>query len=163
MRTINLIEYLPHFLQSYHQFYEIMKTETTEFQILHDELLKSQENMFVVSCDVDSMNDRQIKLLAHYTNDVINTFKGLKERMDIICGSNNYTMTLDNANYTLNIHLTLEVKNLISTIEKMMKEILPANIKSINTLNYNSQSMLSKYTHEELKNYTHQALKDEVI
>lgn len=180
IREVNLIGHLPLYIQGYREIQGIMNAEEPELQLVEDASETIKDNMFVLYTDEagikryekmfgliplqnDSLSNRQTKVLAQYTNTVIYTMRGLIERLNIICGVDNYTLELIPDEYKINIGLHLRVKNLLSTISSMFIDMIPANILCTYNINYNTHEVLAKYPRYLLMQFTHQELYDEPI
>ena len=179
-REVDIIDYLPSYLQEYREIQGIMNAENPEFQLLENTSETVMNNMFAISTNEegikrhekmfgltasknDNLQSRQGKVLAQYTNAVNYTFRGLVERLNVICGVDNYTLNLDRNNYELNISLNLRVKSLINTIIAMLADMIPANLICTVTLDYNTHEVLAAYPTYLLKQFTHQELRELVI
>ena len=180
IREVNLISHLPLYVQGYREIQGIMNAEEPELQVVEDASETIKDNMFILYTDEmgikryenmfgltplksDSLHNRQANVLAQYTNTVIYTLRGLIERLNIICGANNYTLELIPDEYKINIGLHLRVKKLISTISSMLVDMIPANMICTYTVNYNTHELLADYPTYLLMQFTHQELYDEVI
>ena len=145
IKEVDLIDYLPLCVQNYREIKGIMKAEEPELQMVGYDSEKIKDNMFVLSTDEvgikryenmfgltplkdDTLSNRQAKVLAQYTNTVIYTLRGLIERLNVICGVDNYTLELISDEYKINISLHLRVKDLINTINSMFVDMIPANM-----------------------------------
>lgn len=180
IRKVNLIDHLPLYLQGYREIQGIMNAENPELQSVEDASETIKDNMFILYTDEagikryehifgltpstnDSLQNRQAKVLAQYTNTVIYTLRGLIDRLNIICGADNYTLELISDEYKISIGLHLRVKKLINTISSMLTDMIPANMLCIYTINYNTHEILAKYPTYLLMQFTHQELYDEPI
>ena len=180
IRDVKLIDYLPSHVQGYHEIQSIMNAEEHELQLVEDASETIKDNMFVSHTDEtgveryermlgltpsknDDLHDRQKKVLARYTNTVIHTYRGLIERMNIICGVGNYTLKPNFNEYKLDIHIHLPVKNLVDTVNSMLMDVVPANILCVCTIDYNTHDVLSSYPTYLLMQFSHQELYDKAI
>lgn len=180
IRKVDLIGHLSLYIQEYREMQGIMNAEEPELQLVEDDSEKIKDNMFVLYTDEegirryenmfgltpsknDSLSNRQAKVLAQYTNTVIYTMRGLIERLNIICGVDNYTLNFDADKYEININLHLRVKNLLTTVSSMLMDMIPANMVCTYTINYNTHEFLAKYPTYLLMQFTHQELHGEII
>ncbi len=180
IRTANLLEHLPSFVREYREIHGIMKAENPELQTLEDYSEVIKNNMFILytndegieryeemlgltSSQNDSLYNRQMNVLASYTNAVAYTFRGLVERLNVICGVGNYTLNLNANEYTINIELPLRIKNMIETVRAALRNMIPANMICTYTILYNTHKVLSQYPTCLLMQFTHQELREEVI
>ena len=179
-RIVNLISHLPSFIQSIREIKNITKAEEPEVQAVEDASEVIKDNMFVVSTDEagveryekmfgltpskdDSLQDRQARVLTYYTNTVVHTLRGLVERLNIICGADNYTLELIPAEYKIKINLHIRVKNLINTLRSMLVDMIPANMLCVYTINRNTHEDLAKYSIHQLMQLTHEELQGDTL
>ena len=180
VRDIDLITHLPLFLQEYREFQAIAKAEDPEFQAVCDASETVKDNIFVLHADEtgiaryekmfglqplsnDSLQNRQAKVLERYTNTVTYTMRGFIERLNAICGAENYTVELVPDEYTIIVTLELTVAKLVNTISSMMGDMLPANMLCVYRVNYNTHGQLAGYDHQTLGGVTHNEIKTEPL
>jgi hypothetical protein len=174
---VNLIEHLPSFVQEYREIQGVMNTENPELQSVADDSEKIKNNMFILHTDEegikryenmfgltssanDSLYDRQTRVLGKYTTTVTHTLRGLIDRLNILCGVDNYNLELDANAYTIKVGLDFRVKNVLNTVSAILQTMIPANMVCICTLNYNTHRTLSKYSNQELMRFTHYDLRE---
>ena len=180
IREVELLDYLPQYIQEYPEIKSIMSSEQPDVQILEDTTEQVKDDMFIqftdevgiaryekmlniTPLDDDKLEDRQAKVLSIYNNNVVYTFKGLVERLKILCGEDNFSTELIANEYKLNVGIGLSSKKMFKVIEDMLKNMIPANIEWNLSLLYNRHEDLAKYTHAELAQYTQEQLRDNVI
>ena len=179
-RTIDLKSYLPLFIQEYFQIQHIMNAEEPEIQGLVNELETVKDNIFVTSASEkgierfekmldlksssnDTLQARIARVMARYTSVTTYTMGGLIERLDAICGADNYILEFNPNEYRINIAFSLRVKNVMNIIDEMMRDMIPANMECIYKLQYNTHETLSKYPSYILEQLTHRELSDCII
>ena len=180
IRIVDLLSHLPQFICEFFQIQSIMKAEEPEIQKMEDDSEIVKDNMFVTSTNEDgikrfekmfgivpSSNDtletRRARVMARYTTTATYTMHGLIERLNAICGVDNYTIEFIPNEYRIKIVFSLRVKDLMKTIESMMYEMIPANMICECTLQYNTHETLSKYPQYILEQLTHKELSDSII
>ena len=65
MKEINLIDWLPRYLQEYREIKEIMSTENPEIEYLYKEIDITMDNQFIHTCNEKGI-ERFEKLLKSY-------------------------------------------------------------------------------------------------
>ena len=55
IREVNLLSFLPEFVQEYREIKHIMNSEQPEIQKLEDETEIIKNNQFILSCDIDGI------------------------------------------------------------------------------------------------------------
>lgn len=180
IREVNLLDYLPPYIQEYPEIEHVMKVEEPEVQTLEDTTEQIKNDMFIrytdepgitryekmlgiVALDDDTLEDRQLKVISIYNNNVIYTYRGLIERLNMICGEDNFTVSLIANEYKLHVSIGLSSKKMLKVVENMLKTMLPANIDWSLTLLYNTHEILTQYTHEYLAQFTHGQLREDVL
>lgn len=180
IKEVNLIGHLPLYIQGFREMQGIMNVEEPELQLVEDASETIKNNMFVLSTDEagieryenmfgltpvkdDSLHNRQTKVLSQYTNTVIHTLRGLIERLNILCGVDNYTLELIPDEYIIRIELYPRIENLLETINSMLVEMIPANMIWTCIVKCNRHEALSKYPIYLLGQFSHQEVYDSTI
>lgn len=180
IREVNLLGHLPLYVQGYREIQGIMNAEEPELQSLEDASEKIKDNMFILHTDEvgikryekmfgltssknDSLYNRQMNVLTQYTNGVIYTLNGLIERLNMICGVNNYTLKLIPDKYTIEIELFPRIEDQFETIKSMLAEMLPANMIFTCVIICNRHKMLAKFPIYLLEQFTHQEMYEKTI
>lgn len=180
IREVNLIGHLPLYMQDYREMQGIMNAEDPELQVVEDASETIKDNLFVLYTDEagirryedmfgltssknETLHNRQTKVLALYTNTVIHTLRGLIERLNVICGVDNYTLEMIPNEYKIRIGLHLRVSKSINAITSMLTDMIPANMLCTCDINYNAHEVLAKYPGYLLMQFTHEELRDKLI
>lgn len=159
LRVVDLIKELPFFMQEYKEIIEIMSTEDEEFRELYIELCRLLTNLFVITAEEDgivryeqmlkiypfsddTLEIRRARILAKINNDGPYTMRKLKQMLDVLCGQNNYKVTLDAGNRVLNIDTFFYDSRLLKELNEMLLRVLPANLSTISS-NYIIEEMKS--------------------
>lgn len=146
-RQVDLLSYLPLFVQDYREIQAIANAENPEFNFLFQELEKTKNNQFIPTCDEigisrferllnimpdesDSLEERIKKVLIIWNDSIIYTYKGLIKILNDWLGKNNYSCELKYNEYTF--VLELNIQNIININESelytVLRRIIPANI-----------------------------------
>lgn len=180
IREVELLDYLPQFIQEYPEIKHTMNAEQPDIQTLEDTTEQVKDDMFIrftdeqgiaryekmlniTPLDDDKLEDRQAKVLSIYNNNTIYTYKGLIERLKILCGEGNFSIELIANEYKLNVGIGLSSKKMFKVVQDMLKNMIPANIDWSMALLYNQHSTLAAHTHEYLAQYTHAQLRDDAL
>lgn len=147
-KNVDIIKYLPEFMQKYKEIKQITNAENAEFSLIWDKLKQEFENQFIKTCDVDGiilfekllsiknstdidLNIRKFNVLSKFGTDLPYTYLNLIEKLNFICGENNYKIELDTDKYIIKINIS----NLNSTKKKILvntiQNIIPCNIKLV--------------------------------
>lgn len=164
IREVELLKHLPLFIQEYREIREIMKSENPEFQIAEDETENIFNNQFIQSCNIkgiakfeslmgitpeidDTLQSRISRVLTRWNDTVPYTFVVLCQKLDVLCGKNNYEIKRDINKYTMDITTHLELPGQTDELDYMLGYMLPANIavNVRNEMNLNLTDGTAKY------------------
>ena len=151
--NINLLSYLPDFMQEYREIRRIMESEEPEFKILWNLFKKVFNNQFIQYCDEDGIskfeemlglhryeNDtleiRIFRVLTYWNDQIPYTWRVLVNRMNQLCGIGNYELKPNFNVYELGVITKFDDVKKYDELNNMLKTILPANLgfNSINIL-----------------------------
>ena len=159
--NINLLSYLPDFMQEYREIRRIMESEEPEFKILWNLFKKVFNNQFIQYCDEDGIskfeemlglhryeNDtleiRIFRVLTYWNDQIPYTWRVLVNRMNQLCGIGNYELKPNFNAYELGVVTKFDDVKKYDELNNMLKTILPAN------LGFNSINMLSPKTENRI-------------
>ncbi len=158
IRKVNLIDYLPQFIQCYREIKNIMEAENPDLQFLFDEAEKIKNNQYIVTSDIegiarfekllniepsvdDTLQSRISRILVRWNDMIPYTWRMFINKMDTLCGLNNYTLISNFKKYELVIITHLELYGQTDELKYLLDNMLPANIlvKTENKLNYTTK------------------------
>ena len=148
IRQTNLISYLPQFVQEYREIKQVMIGETPEIQILEDETEIIKNNQFILTCDEvgikrfetllgitpspdDTLDARISRVITRWNDSIPYTYRGLIDRLNIMCGEGNYTLLPNFNDYELELVVCLPLSGQVEELDYMLSYMIPANIKVI--------------------------------
>ena len=166
MKNVDLLSYLPFFMQEFTEIQKIMESEEPEFKILWDRIKKVFNNEFIEYCNeegikkfenilgifpepTDGLEIRIVRVLTYWNSKIPFTWKVLINKMNQLCGSpSEYELNLDNNNYTLNIITKFDDAKKYNELNRMLKSIIPANlgVKSVNIVKQKTILKMNIYT-----------------
>lgn len=166
MKNVDLLSYLPFFMQEFTEIQKIMESEEPEFKILWDRIKKVFNNEFIEYCNeegikkfenilgifpepTDGLEIRIVRVLTYWNSKIPFTWKVLINKMNQLCGSpSEYELNLDNNNYTLNIITKFDDAKKYNGLNRMLKSIIPANlgVKSVNIVKQKTILKMNIYT-----------------
>lgn len=165
MREINLEKYLPEFIKEYKEIAKILEVENPEFQILVTESNKILKNLFINDCDEngiakfeklmniypdenDTLDTRKTRMLSRWYEALPYSFKFLINKLNNLCGINNYDININYNLYKIYTKTRLEFFGQVEELLYLLKNILPANLISEveNEILYNSKRSLNVNT-----------------
>lgn len=148
LRQVDLISYLPQFVQEYREIKHIMTAENPEIQTLEDETEIIKNNQFIISCDTvgirrfeellhiipnpdDTLDARISRVLARWNDEIPYTYRGLIERLNTLCGEGNFTLLPNFNMYELELVVYLPLSGQAAELDYMLSYMIPANIHVI--------------------------------
>ena len=167
-------------MQEFKEFQELSKAEDPEIlalwtvleNILNDQFVNnSTENgvnrwesiLKVTPKGTDDLDVRKFRILARLNETLPYTFTTTEQQLATLCGSDGYTLILNNGTYTLTVRVALTAKGNFDEVGKLLQRTSPANMVIDLSLLYNQHSMLARFTHTQLTAFTHDQLRNEVI
>lgn len=180
IREVDLISYLPEYLQAYREMRETLLAQQQEIQRLEDLTETIQDNQFILysneegierfenllktkALDDDSLENRKFRVLSLWNNSIPYTVLVLHNKLETICGKDGYNLKVINEQYKVIVRVALKSKKNFEMVEEMLNTVLPANMVIDLSLLYNQHLTLSKFTHEQLKARTHREIREEVL
>lgn len=175
-----LIDYLPPFMQEYHEMKKIMEVEQPEVDNLWGSCTNALDDQFVLSAtengvkrwekvigitpkDTDTLDERKFRILSKMNQELPYTITKLKESLNVLCGEGNFSINLQTANYHIEVKLALTNKNNYSDVVDLLSKMIPANLTQWVRIMYNDHNVIGQFTHDELTFYTHEHLRNEVF
>lgn len=145
IREVNLLSFLPEFVQEYREIKHIMNSEQPEIQKLEDETEIIKNNQFILSCDIDgiarfenllgitpkpddTLDARKSRVITRWNDSIPYTYKGLKEKLNVMCGEGNYLLIPSFNEYGLEIVVSLPLSSQADELDYMLSYMIPANI-----------------------------------
>lgn len=145
-REIDLLSYLPPFLQEFKENREALEAENPEFEIVWNGADRVLKNEFIETADeygisrferilnitpsmTDTLEFRRRRVSFRWFNKIPYTMRRFLERMEEICGSNNFTVIKDfGERYRIDIAVNFEMPGLVEEIDRLIEEMIPCNI-----------------------------------
>jgi len=144
-RTPDLISYLPPVLQNVRELQAITNAENPEFQQVFDTSEQVLMNLFIHDCDLDgikryeailgikpslddTLESRIFRVFSRWNDRIPYTWKAFLEKLDTLCGEGNYSITLENSNYTIDLETHIGIYGGLEEIYKMLDEVVPCNL-----------------------------------
>ncbi|EPR12337.1 hypothetical protein L323_08490 [Ruminiclostridium papyrosolvens C7] len=179
-REIDILNYLPEFLQDFREFRELAASENPEIRSLWGRLGNVLKEQFIYDSTEngvkrweailkinpkgsDSLEVRKFRILTRLNEKLPYTCKKLAQQLETLCGESGYSLELKNDEYKLIVRVALTAKSMLAEVEKQLKRIVPVNMYVDLSLLYKQNSSLVSYTHAQMREYTHEQLRSEVF
>lgn len=154
LREVNLIGYLPQFVQEYREIQHIMKAENPEIQKTEDETEIIKNNQFILSCNIvgiqrfekllgitpsaeDTLESRISRVMIRWNDAVPYTYRVLLQKLTTLCG-NDFEVIPKFNQYEMEIITHLDLYGQVDELQNLLGYMIPANlaVTSSNELNY---------------------------
>ena len=155
MRKADLISYLPPIIRDVRELKAITDAENPEFRLVFGTSEQVLKNQFIHDCDIDgisryesvlgikptsddTLESRVFRVSSRWNEKIPYTWKVLLERLDALCGKDNYIIELRPNEYEVELKVYLPFSGQVSELEYMLSYMIPANMVAIssNVLNY---------------------------
>lgn len=150
---MNIIEYLPPYLQEVKQFQEIAQIEDEEFKNINkrakamceesiislateEGLARYEKILNINSSQNVNLEDRRFMVKANYLNRGNFTLRWLKNKLYELCGDK-FLIDIDYKLLKLNISLDYSFKNIVNSFAKELENVIPCCIKCSIIYTYN--------------------------
>ena len=126
MRKADLISYLPPIIRDVRELKAITDAENPEFRLVFGTSEQVLKNQFIHDCDIDgisryesilgikptsddTLESRVLRALSRWNDKIPYTWKVLLERLDALCGKDNYIIELRPNEYEVELKVYQEV------------------------------------------------------
>ena len=175
-----LINYLPQFMQEFMEMQKVMEAEQPEIDLLWNAADNALADQFILEAteygverwesmlgispkDTDSLDERKFRILTMVNQELPFTMQKVEQALTNLCGADGFSITLNAAEYKINVKLALSNENNRGEVEKILHKMIPANLVKSIVIMYNPNFVLMQFTHAQLSAYTHEQLKSEVF
>lgn len=146
IREVDLVSYLPDFMQSYIEPVSALEAENPEFDIVWKAVDRVLYNRFISTADEygisrfekmlgihptseDTLESRRSRVQSKWFNRIPYTWKVLLQKLVILCGSSDFTLTHNfTEGYTLTILTNLELYGQVEELESIINSMIPCNV-----------------------------------
>ncbi|MFV0520353.1 MAG: putative phage tail protein [Lachnospirales bacterium] len=179
-REVNLLGYLPLFVQNYKEIQSIMGVEKEEIENVFNEATVVRENQYIVTADKigikrfekllgisplksDTLETRRARVLALWIRNIPYTYETLDSMLKGICGEGFYEMSLFNEIYKLDVLVKLAIKDRFEDIKKLLDVVVPCNLGVKLYIDYNKHRLFKPFMYKEAEKFTHKELREKII
>lgn len=143
---VDLVSYLPPYLQNYREQVTALAAENPEFLIVWDAVNSILYNHFIGTADEygisryekllgirpsedDNLESRRSRVQVQWVNLMPYTMRTFFQKMNVLCGETPYVVSGDfHESYKLSVITHLENKGQVDELNNLFQEILPMNI-----------------------------------
>lgn len=146
IREVDLVSYLPEFMQTYNEPVAALEAENPEFAIIWDATNRVLYNRFISTADEygisrfesmlgihptkeDTLESRRSRVQSKWFNTIPYTWKVLLQKLTILCNNTDFTLTHNfTEGYTLTILTNLELYGQVEELDNIINSMIPCNI-----------------------------------
>lgn len=142
---MSLIDYLPEFFQEIKEYKEIMSTEDIEIDSLKEQVNNSKEETSIQNATEYgikryekilgikenanlNLDERRLIIKNLFLNRAPFTIKWLCNKLEAICGKENYDIIIDYHNFSINIQIGYLFEEATEELRKDLINVIPANL-----------------------------------
>lgn len=182
---LQLIDYLPDFMQELKEMKVIMSVEDDFLTIDENDSLnlhiknifkdqfietatkdgvKHYEDMLrIVSRETEELDVRRFRVFIRFNEKLPYSVPKLKEQLAVLCGDDGYSVSVDSVRYALTVKIALKSKGMFNEVGAMLERMVPLNMVIDLDLMYNNHLTIGRVRHKDLRKYTQKGLRDEVL
>lgn len=146
IREVDLVSYLPPFMQSYKEPVAALEAENPEFSLMWSATDRCLRNRFISTADEygisrfekmlkiyptadDTLESRRSRVQSKWFNTIPYTWKVLLQKLLVLCSDSDFEVTGDfKTGYTLYIDTDLELYGQVEELENIINTMIPENL-----------------------------------
>lgn len=146
IREVDLVSYLPPFMQNYKEPVAALEAENPEFSLMWSATDRCLRNRFISTADEygisrfekmlkiyptadDTLESRRSRVQSKWFNTIPYTWKVLLQKLLVLCGDSDFEVTGDfKTGYTLYIDTDLELYGQVEELENIINTMIPENL-----------------------------------
>lgn len=146
VRDVDLVSYLPPFLQEYKENVAALTAENPEFTLIWNAQNKVLYNCFIETADAygisryesllgiyptsdDTLESRRSRVRIQWARSIPYTIAALIEKLTVLCGEDSFILSHNfRVGYTLTLVTYLENYGQVEELNNLLQEMLPCNI-----------------------------------
>lgn len=146
IREVDLVSYLPPFMQSYKEPVAALEAENPEFSLMWSATDRCLRNRFISTADEygisrfekmlkiyptadDTLESRRSRVQSKWFNTIPYTWRVLLQKLLVLCGDSDFEVTGDfKTGYTLYIDTDLELYGQVEELENIINTMIPENL-----------------------------------
>ena len=178
---IDILSYLPFHIRKLKEYQNLSITGDVEIEKLFNEIDRLYDNAFIgtldesgcerwerilgiVIRDTDTIDFRKMRIKSFLVGQLPYSLNKLKSILNAMCGGENqYELTIDYANYAVNILIELTSQELFEEFKRLLNEIMPCNLKLTIQLRFNTWGTVRDFTWSRFTSTTWTQIRTEVL
>lgn len=148
IREVDLVSYLPPFMQKYKEPAAALEAENPEFYLVWEAADRILYNRFISTADTygisrfekllgilpyeeDTIESRRARVQSRWFQALPYTYRVLLEKLKLFCGDRNFTVSKQfEDGYRIEIEASLEFFGQVEELERMLDGMLPCNMSA---------------------------------
>lgn len=172
--------YYPDILKEVREFQALAVAENPEMELIYSAINDVMDEQFistaktygvarlekivgVTSKATDTLEERKFKVLAKYNEDVPYTVPKLNELLTTLCGTDGYTLEINNGEFTLKVKVALTSKKNKDAVSEQVERIVPVNMIISVELMYNQWQTVVGLTWGSASAFTWNEIREEAV
>lgn len=179
---MNLLKYLPPYLQEYRELIYIMTAENPEIDDVRASINLILSNQFIntlteygcgkwetfLNIDPypeDTLKIRRFRIMSRLLSDVPYTERKLRRFLNDTCGEQYYMLNMYYADYGIQIWINVESMQEQQVVIDRVRQMIPANLNLDVQIYFRTHGWLNenKLTHGTMRSYTHKGVRTIVL
>ncbi|WP_317853918.1 putative phage tail protein [Chakrabartyella piscis] len=160
------MKYIPLVLEDYTEINTLADLEDVFLEEMEDAKSEIFENQWITTSresglkrlatimnlteTYETIEDLRELVLLYWNSNQDYTYYYLLDFLDVFCGEDAYTVDMQYENYFLKVVLALSVKEKQTTLQKKLREWIPANLDCMVYLDTNTYGIIGNMTHSQL-------------
>ncbi|MGE4215249.1 MAG: putative phage tail protein [Anaerotignaceae bacterium] len=176
----NIESYYPDILKEVREFQALAAAENPEMQLVYTAIEDVMDEQFIntaknygvarlekivgiTSKATDTLEERKFRVMAKYNEDVPYTVPKLNELLTTLCGTDGYTLEINNGAFTLKVKVALTSKKNKNAVSELLERVTPMNMVLSVELMYNQWQTVTGLTWGSASSMTWDEIREEAI
>ncbi len=175
-RDVCLVDHLPHIFKNILDYRALSNASCVELEplyrnvrtLLNDQFIDTaseraigqwERYLKIVPNTSDTLEERRFRIQTRLNNIPPYTDRYLENRLNELCGSDNWRIYRDYDNYMLTVEISSSSAANTRTVADIVRAIVPANMNLVVQEYRSRYSELVNFSHEHLAKYTYDEIK----
>lgn len=145
IREVDLVSYLPPYLDGYEENPATLEAENPEFILVWNAADRVLKNEFIETADEygisrfekilnilpskeDTLESRRARVQSRWFSSIPYTLKAFISKLAALCGDTNFTITKNYEKYRIDIFTDLELFGQVDELEHIIETVMPCNM-----------------------------------
>ena len=152
--------------------YELLRLENAIQALIDDQFIETATETGIARREKvlkiqpfadDSLDSRRFRINALWNNKLPYTYRQFIKRLSNLVGETGFAVSREVGEYTITVKISLGVKRMLDDANKLVRNVVPANMIISVELLYNRHIDLEPFTHLQLEKFSHNDMWEEVL